>query len=73
MIRPPGSSKVLMLKMRLVTAVMMAGTLVLPVWDTSTQTVAGGLQKPIVTATDAPAGTETLPVKWSESPFQTSA
>jgi dienelactone hydrolase len=54
-----------MLTMRLVAAVMMAGTLVLPAWDTSTQTIAGGLQKPpIVTATDAPAGTETLPVKW---------
>jgi hypothetical protein len=52
-------------KMRLVAAVMMAGTLVLPAWATSTQTMAGGLQKPpIVTATDAPAGTETFPVKW---------
>jgi dienelactone hydrolase len=54
-----------MLKMRLVAAVMMAGTLVLPAWDTSTQTMAGGLQTPpIVTATEAPAGTETLRVKW---------
>jgi len=55
-----------MLKMRLVAAVMMAGTLVLPAWDTSTQTMTGGLQTPpIVTATEAPAGTETLPVKWA--------
>jgi hypothetical protein len=29
-----------MLTMRLVAAVMMAGTLVLPAWDTSTQTMA---------------------------------
>jgi hypothetical protein len=53
-----------MLKMRLVAAVMMAGTLVLPAWDTSTQTMAGGLQTPpIVTATEAPAGTVTLDSK----------
>jgi hypothetical protein len=53
-----------MLKMRLGAAVTMAGTLVLPAWRRSTQTVPGGLRKPpIVTATDAPAGTETLPVK----------
>lgn len=64
MIGPPRSSKVLILKMRLVAVVMMAGPLVLPAWDTSTQTMPGGLQKPpIVTATEAPAGTETLPVK----------
>jgi dienelactone hydrolase len=54
-----------MLKVRLVAAVMMAGAMVLPASDTSTQTIASGLQKPpIVSATDAPTGTETLPVTW---------
>src|SRR5687768_2299743 len=54
-----------MLKVRLVAAVMTAGAMVLPASDTSTQTIASGLQKPpIVSATDAPTGTETLPVTW---------
>ena len=54
-----------MLKLHVVTVVITAATLVLPAWQRSTQTVPGGLQKPpIVTATEAPAGTETLPVKW---------
>jgi dienelactone hydrolase len=61
----PPSRKVLMLKVRLVAAVMTAGAMVLPASDTSTQTIASGLQKPpIVSATDAPTGTETLPVTW---------
>jgi dienelactone hydrolase len=54
-----------MLKMHLAAVVMTAGTMVSPAWHRSTQTMPGGLQKPpIVTATEAPAGTETLPVKW---------
>ena len=54
-----------MLKLHVVTVAITAGALVLPASHRSTQTVPGGLQKPpIVTATEAPAGTETLPVKW---------
>ena len=54
-----------MLKVPLVTAVLTAGTLVSPPWPGSTQTMPGGLKRPpIVTATEAPAGTETLAVQW---------
>lgn len=55
-----------MMKKRWVATVMMAGTLIVPARDTSTQTMPGGLRKPpLVTATDPPPGTETLPVKWA--------
>ena len=54
-----------MLKLHVVTVAITARALVLPASHRSTQTVPGGLQKPpIVTATEAPAGAETLPVKW---------
>lgn len=54
-----------MLKLHLVAVVLTAGTLVSPAWQGSTQTRPGGLKTPpIVTASDAPAGTEKLPVKW---------
>ena len=56
---------VLMLRLHFVAVVLMVGTLVSPAWHGSTQTTSGGLKRPpIVTATEAPAGTETLPVKW---------
>ena len=54
-----------MLKLHLVAVFLMAGTLVSPAWQGSTPTTPGGLKRPpIVTATEAPAGTEMLPVKW---------
>ena len=54
-----------MLKVPLVAALLTAGTLVSPPWPGSTQTMPGGLKRPpIVTATEAPAGTETLAVQW---------
>ena len=52
-------------RLPLVGAVLTVGTLVSPAWHGSTQTTSGGLKRPpIVTATEAPAGTNTLPVKW---------
>jgi dienelactone hydrolase len=55
-----------MLKLQLVAVFLIAGTLVSPAWQGSTPTTtAGGLKsRPIVTATEAPSGTEDLPVKW---------
>lgn len=54
-----------MLTFQLMTVFLMAGTLVSPTWQGRTQaTVRGLTTTPIVTATDAPAGTEGLPVKW---------
>src|SRR5580765_6669284 len=54
-----------MLKLHLVVVVLTAGTLVVPAWQGSTQTTTAGLKRPsVVTATEAPAGTETLPVTW---------
>jgi dienelactone hydrolase len=53
------------LKFQLVAVFLTAGTLVSPVWQGPTQGTPRGLTTPpIVTATDAPAGTEALPVKW---------
>jgi carboxymethylenebutenolidase len=44
---------------------VMVAALVSPAWHTSRQpTPAGAKRPPIVSATDAPAGTETLAVKW---------
>jgi dienelactone hydrolase len=46
-------------------SVLATGLLASPLFEGSTQPVAGGSKSaPIVTATDAPAGTETLPAKW---------
>lgn len=54
-----------MMKFQFVATLFTAGALVLPAWQGSTQTSRGGLYKPpIVSATDAPAGTETLAVEW---------
>jgi dienelactone hydrolase len=54
-----------MLKLPLVTMVLALGALVSPVWQESTRTTPTGLKRPpIVTETEAPAGTEGLPVKW---------
>ena len=54
-----------MLRLHLVAMVLTVGTLVSPAWQGPTQTPSGGLKRPpIVTATEAPAGTETFPVKW---------
>src|SRR5580765_1918407 len=54
-----------MLPLHLVALILTAATLVFPAWQGSTQTTSGGLKRPpIVTATEAPAGTETVPVKW---------
>ena len=54
-----------MLRLHLVAMVLTVGTLVSPAWQGSTQTASVGLKRPpVVTATEAPAGTETLPVKW---------
>lgn len=43
------AAKMRMLKMYLTAVVMAAGTLFLPAWQRSTQTMPGGLQKPSVT------------------------
>jgi dienelactone hydrolase len=54
-----------MLKLRLVATLLIGAALVSPAWQGSTQTTQGGLRPPpIVSATDAPAGTETLAVQW---------
>jgi dienelactone hydrolase len=54
-----------MMKLQFVATLFAAGTLVAPAWQGSTQATRGGLNKPpIVSATDAPAGTETLAVQW---------
>ena len=54
-----------MLRLQLLATLLAAGTLVSPAWQGSTQTTRGGLKKPpIVSATDAPAGTEALAVQW---------
>lgn len=54
-----------MLKCQLVAVFLTAGTLVSPGWQGPTQgTPRGVTMSPTVTATDAPAGTEALPVKW---------
>src|SRR5688572_24382131 len=54
-----------MLKVHLAAAVLTTGTLVSPPWPRSTQAMPGGLNRPqIVTATESPAGTETLAVQW---------
>ena len=54
-----------MLKLHAAVALLMAGTLVSPAWQGSAPTTPGGLKRPpTVTATDAPAGTEALPVTW---------
>jgi hypothetical protein len=53
------------LKFQLVALFLTAGTLVSPAWQRPTQGMPRGLTTPpIVTATDAPAGTEALPVTW---------
>jgi carboxymethylenebutenolidase len=54
-----------MLKLRLIATLLTAAALVSPAWQGSTRTARGGLTPPpIVSATDAPAGTETLTVQW---------
>ena len=54
-----------MLKLQLVPTLLAAATLGLPAWQASTQTTPGALKRsPIVTAIDAPAGTEALAVQW---------
>ena len=54
-----------MLKMQVVAAYVTAGTLVSPAWQGLTQPPPVRLKTtPMVTAIQAPAGTETLPVKW---------
>ena len=54
-----------MLKFQLVAVFLTAVTLGLPAWQTPAPETSRGLTiPPIVTATDAPAGTEALPVKW---------
>ena len=54
-----------MLQLRLVATLLTTTALVSPAWQGSTQTTRGGLRPPpIVSATDAPAGTETLAVQW---------
>jgi dienelactone hydrolase len=54
-----------MFKLRLVAMLFTAATLVSPAWQGSTQTSLGGLRPPpVVSSTDAPAGTETLAVHW---------
>ena len=53
------------MKLQFVATLFTAGTLVSPAWQGATQATRGGLNKPpIVSATDAPAGTETLAVQW---------
>ena len=55
-----------LLKFQFVATFLTAGTLASLPWQGSTQGTRRGLTppSPIVTATDAPAGTEALPVKW---------
>jgi hypothetical protein len=54
-----------MLKSCWVAVFLMAGGLVSAAWQGSKQRLPGGLTRPpLVPATEAPAGTETLPVSW---------
>jgi dienelactone hydrolase len=54
-----------MLKLQIAALPVMVATLVSPAWHASTLTTHGGLkQPPIISATNAPAGSETLAVKW---------
>ena len=54
-----------MLRLHVVATVLACATFGSPTWQASTVTTAGGLKRaPLVTATEAPKGTETLPVKW---------
>jgi carboxymethylenebutenolidase len=54
-----------MLKLQVAAILVTVATLVSPAWRPSTQTTRRGLkQPPIVSATDAPAGTETFAVEW---------
>lgn len=54
-----------MLKLQLLAMLLATGTIVSPAWRGPTQITGGGLKNPpIVSATDAPAGTETLAVPW---------
>lgn len=54
-----------MLKVQLVATFLTAAALVSPAWQGSTPTMRGGLRPPpIVTATEAPPGTEMFGVKW---------
>ena len=54
-----------MLKFQLIAVFLTAGTLGSPAWQGPIQGTSRGLTTPpIVAATDAPAGTEALPVKW---------
>ena len=54
-----------MLKLQVAAMLLTVATLVSPAWQASSQTTHRGLkQLPIVSATDAPAGTETFAVKW---------
>ena len=52
-------------KVQVAATLLTAATLVSPVWQASSQMTHRGLQQPpIVSATDAPAGTETFAVRW---------
>jgi dienelactone hydrolase len=54
-----------MFPLRSVTMIFTAAALVSPAWQGSTQTTPGGFrQPPIVSSTEAPAGTESLAVQW---------
>ena len=54
-----------MLKLQVAATLLTVATLVSPAWQASSKTTDRGLkQPPIVSASDAPAGTETFAVKW---------
>jgi len=53
-----------MLKLRLVATLLTSAALVSPAWQGSSQMTRGNLRPPIVSPTDAPAGTEGLAVQW---------
>ena len=54
-----------MFRLQLIATTLTVATLISPAWPGSTQATSGGVKTPpIVTATEAPAGTEILPVKW---------
>ena len=54
-----------MLKLQVAATLLTAATLVSPAWQASSQTIHRGLkQPPIVSVTDAPAGTETFAMTW---------
>ena len=54
-----------MLKLQVAATLLTVATVVSPAWQASSHTTHRGLkQPPIVSATDAPAGTETFAVKW---------